>query len=367
MKHIDLFAGIGGFSLAARWLGWETIAFCEQDKFCQKVLRKNFGQDIEIYDDIRTFSAESFRGRCGIITGGFPCQPFSQAGAQKGRSDERHLFPQMLRVISEVRPKFVVAENVRGLLSIENGEVFAEVCSSLESEGYEVITFCVPASAVDAPHRRDRLWIVAHANGGRLPRRSAERSSAMAHCFGNGQSSGDYGSAATGADSVSNGNGLTSDTNAERQSQQKRFVENFGRRVGNGDCFTSDTESERCREARRFRCDESTQRIAGGSQKFDSDTNGEGFQRRDEKPGRRRESEKGFGLRNSNAWNERWLDVALRTCVRGVSDGLSAELDFVGSRDNRTSRLKALGNAIVPQIAFEIFQAINEVENLVEI
>jgi DNA (cytosine-5)-methyltransferase 1 len=169
MKLLDLFAGIGGFSLAAHWMGWETVAFVEKEDFCQKVLAKNFGaanartsgKGIPILDDIFTTNygtIKSVLGRRGIrdrrvdiVTGGFPCQPFSAAGKRKGRADERHLFPEMLRVIREVKPRWVVAENVRGLLSVESGSVFAEVVSSLESEGYEVITFCVPASAVEAP------------------------------------------------------------------------------------------------------------------------------------------------------------------------------------------------------------------------
>lgn len=182
MKLLDLFAGIGVFSLAAHWMGWETVAFVEKDLFCQKVLIKNFNAEIataadqdnheihekhetkpKIYEDIFDFSGKPFRGRIDIVTGGFPCQPFSAAGKRKGRNDERHLFPEMLRVIREVKPRWVVAENVRGLLSIESGRVFAEVIASLEGEGLEVVTFCVPASAVEAPHRRDRLWIVANA------------------------------------------------------------------------------------------------------------------------------------------------------------------------------------------------------------
>ncbi len=161
MQLIDLCSGIGGFSLAAKWLGWETIAFCERDLFCQKVLEKNF-PGVPIYDDVFTFPSSSFRGgRDTILSAGFPCQPFSQAGKRLGREDERHLFPQILDIVATIRPAICVFENVRGLLSIESGHVFAEVVTSLEREGYEVITFCIPASALNAPHRRDRLWIIA--------------------------------------------------------------------------------------------------------------------------------------------------------------------------------------------------------------
>lgn len=162
MKCLDLFAGIGGFSLAAEMLGWETVAFVEKEPFCQAVLQKNF-PGVPIYDDICKFTAEPFRGRIDVLTGGFPCQPFSVAGERKGTDDERYLFPEMLRVIGECRPRYVVAENVRGLLNISNGRVFADICSQLEDLNYEVWPFLIPASSVEAPHERYRVWIVAKA------------------------------------------------------------------------------------------------------------------------------------------------------------------------------------------------------------
>jgi len=162
MKLLDLFAGIGGFSLAAHWAGWETVAFCERDKFCQQVLRKNFGKNIEIYDDITTFDATPFRGTADVISGGFPCQPYSQAGLRKGTDDDRHLWPEMLRVIGEVRPRYVVGENVLGLVNWGGGLVFEQVQSDLEAQGFEVIPFLLPACAVNAPQLRNRVWFVAH-------------------------------------------------------------------------------------------------------------------------------------------------------------------------------------------------------------
>lgn len=156
MKHLDLFSGIGGFALAARWAGIETVAFCEIDKFCHKVLNKNF-PGVPIHDDIKTLSGVDYAG-VDIITGGYPCQPFSLAGARKGASDDRHLWPEMFRVIKQAKPRFVVAENVIGHLSMG----FDSVCDDMESEGYAVWAFVIPACAKDAPHKRDRVWIVAH-------------------------------------------------------------------------------------------------------------------------------------------------------------------------------------------------------------
>ncbi len=166
MRLLDLFAGLGGFSLAAKWMNWETVAFVEKDPFCQRVLRKNFGQDIEIHDDITTFSGEPFRGRVDIVTGGFPCQPYSVAGKQQGTADVRHLWPEMFRTIVESQADFVVGENVLGLINWSGGLVFEQVQSDLESAGYAVWAGIIPACGKNAPHRRDRLWIVAYSRSG---------------------------------------------------------------------------------------------------------------------------------------------------------------------------------------------------------
>lgn len=178
MTHIDLFAGIGGFTLAARAIGWRTIQFVEIDRFCQRVLKKNF-PDIPIHDDVRTFKAEKFRGAVDIITGGFPCQPASLAGKRQGTKDHRWLWPEMLRVIRESQPRFVLGENVPGLLSLEGGLVLDQIYTDLETEGYEVAPPIVfPACGVDAPHLRYRVWIVAHSNGrGSAYRRSGKTGS----------------------------------------------------------------------------------------------------------------------------------------------------------------------------------------------
>ncbi|MCB0541933.1 MAG: DNA cytosine methyltransferase [Saprospiraceae bacterium] len=162
MTHLDLFAGIGGFSLAARWAGWKTIAWCEINPFCQKTLKHHF-PDATGYEDIKRFDATGYAGRIDIITGGFPCQPYSSAGKRLGKEDERHLWPEMLRIIREVSPRWVVGENVRGITSWSDGLVFDEVQTDLEAAGYEVQAFILPAASVNAPHERYRTWFVAHA------------------------------------------------------------------------------------------------------------------------------------------------------------------------------------------------------------
>ena len=167
MKILDLFSGIGGFSLGLESTGhFETTAFCEIDKFCKLILNKHW-EGKKIYDDVKAISKKQFEEDGielpDIITGGFPCQPFSVAGKQQGTSDSRHLWPEMFRIIKDFSPRWVIGENVKGLTNIQDGMVFETVCSDLEGEGYEVRTFNIPAAGVQAPHRRERLWIVAHA------------------------------------------------------------------------------------------------------------------------------------------------------------------------------------------------------------
>ena len=186
MKHLDLFSGIGGFALAARWVGIETVQFVEIEPFAQKVLNKNF-PNIPIHDDIKTFKADEFSG-IGIITGGYPCQPFSQAGKRRGEEDDRHLWPAMFEIIRSCRPDWVLAENVAGHVSMG----LDEVLSDLESEDYTCQPLIVPACAVDAPHRRDRVWIVADSTGKRPYRlqpkervfqKKNQNSSKFSHCY----------------------------------------------------------------------------------------------------------------------------------------------------------------------------------------
>lgn len=262
MKHLDLFSGIGGFALAADhvWPGIEHT-FCEIDPFCRAILKKHWPKS-KIYGDIKTFTNPEREGelqskrsqqekrewlgdRFDILTGGFPCQPFSQAGRRQGTEDDRHLWPQMCRVIQEFSPTYVVAENVRGLLSINGGVVFESVCADLEALGYEVQPFIIPACAVNAPHRRDRVWIVAHKQSARL----------------------------------SEG---------------------------------GETRGE----------------IVAGSTRW-------------------------RGFTDDTCWNADWPTVAARLCT--LDDGLSARL--VRPRGWRNAALKAAGNAIVPQVAEQIFRA----------
>ena len=166
--HLSLFSGIGGLDLAAEVTGFETVGQCEWADYPTMVLEKHW-PNVPRWRDIRTLTGEDFRVRTGlrtvdVISGGFPCQPFSVAGKQKGRDDERYLWPEMLRVIRELAPSWVVGENVPGILRI----AARDVVESLEREGYHVAVFDFEAAAVGAPHRRERIAFVAHSDGAGL-------------------------------------------------------------------------------------------------------------------------------------------------------------------------------------------------------
>jgi DNA-cytosine methyltransferase len=174
MKHGSLFSGIGGFDLAAHWMGWENAFHCEWMEFPRKVLDYYF-PEADSHVDICKTDFKKYEGNVDIITGGFPCQPFSMAGKRKGSEDERYLWHEMLRAIQEVKPKYVIAENVLGLTNIEDGLVFEQVWSDLEVAGYEVQPFVLPAASKGAPHQRQRIWIIAYRSGLRFnPGRSEQ-------------------------------------------------------------------------------------------------------------------------------------------------------------------------------------------------
>ena len=160
--HIDLFSGIGGFALAANAAGFRTRVFCEQDDYCAKVLRRHW-PNVPIIPDVKEFDGARWKG-ADLLTGGFPCTPFSNSGLKLGKEDiDRYLWPEMFRVVKEARPRWVIAENVTPLVRL----ALDEVLSDLGSEGYSCGTVVLPACAVNASHRRPRCWVLAHANSER--------------------------------------------------------------------------------------------------------------------------------------------------------------------------------------------------------
>ena len=305
MKHGSLFSGIGGFDLAAHWMGWENAFHCEWMEFPRKVLDYYF-PEADSHVDICKTDFKPYEGNVDIITGGFPCQPFSMAGKRKGSEDERYLWHEMLRAIQEVKPKYVIAENVLGLTNIEDGLVFEQVWSDLEVAGYEVQPFVLPAASKGAPHQRDRIWIIAYRSGLRFnPGRSEQSLS------GNS----------------SNGNeGNATDTTC------KRRWENDGERKSK--------QSDKI----------STKQNA---------TDTKGIRRKDalakRELGRKR---LGFGDQPPT-----WDTFPSESPICGTNDGLPGQLDGITFSKWRNQSIKGYGNAIVPQVALELFKVIQEIDN----
>lgn len=172
MKHGSLFNGLGGFQLAAEWMDWENVFSSEIDDYCNRITKYHFPK-CKQYGDIKTTDFSIYRGLIDLLTGGFPCQGFSNSGRKLGDQDERYLFKEMLRAVREIKPRWVVAENVRGLTSSKFKKVFNEICTSLEIEGYQVSLLLIPASAIGADHERYRIWIVANSECSGLQRQRA--------------------------------------------------------------------------------------------------------------------------------------------------------------------------------------------------
>ena len=326
LTHLDLFSGIGGFALAARWAGIKTIQFVELDKFCCKVLNKNF-PGVPIHNDIKTFRYNETSAQPFLLTGGFPCQPFSCAGKQRGTEDNRYLWPEMLRVISETKPQWIIGENVRGFISNGNGMVFENCCLDLEREGYAVQAFIIPACAVNAPHRRDRVWIVANSRCEQREQRCPRKSKWTSNNIGRSIIKDSH---ATDTDSIGSGkNSMQGELRASLLEQSPNV------------CWLSYTpENGEGQEGNRWGNDGShpnNKRLQGAVS--------EGIQGSPREP---------IGY-----WDEPWLKVATRLCR--VDDGVSKELHKFESAD-RVARLKALGNAIVPQVAFQIMRGILNAE-----
>ena len=307
-RHIDLFSGIGGFALAAHWAGYRTEVFCEQDPFCQQVLRRHWPA-VPIVSDIREFDGRAYRG-ADLLTGGFPCQPFSCAGQQRGDQDDRYLWPEMLRVIREARPAWIVGENVSGIINM----ALDGVLSDLENEGYATQAFVIPACAVNAPHKRDRVWIVAHSKGYRMdgPERENREPQGVNHQKNR-------------MDVIGEG---------EVMAHAPQFPER--KPANQADSFTA------CRAAR----DE-----LGDRRQFATDAHSQ-------PPGRAAKPRRQCG---SGQPQPGMGDVAhgLPGRLAGHFDTEPAHITRVSSRiPQRANKLKALGNAIVPQVAYEILRCI---------
>jgi len=324
-KILDLFSGIGGFSLGLERTGhFETTAFCEIDKFCKLILDKHW-KGTKIYDNVKEITKERLEADGiqfpDIITGGFPCQSFSVAGKQKGTSDSRYLWPEMFRIIKIFKPRYVIGENVRGIVNIENGMVFETVCSNLEDEGYEVQPFLIPAASVGAPHRRERIWFIAS-----LANATESRSSS--------EPIGDPGSVGEESSREEEGRNQSSVRTTTCSSEESKDVAN--------------AESIRTGESREFNQEERSE--GSGSTQLDGSSSNDANTNSTRSQGFWGEHELRDGKEEEQTSRDGWWLVEPN--VGRVAHGVSG----------RVHRLKALGNSIVPQIVEEIGRAIIEAE-----
>ena len=370
MNHGSLFSGGGGFDLAAQWMGWNNVFHCENNPFGQKIL-KHYWPNAKSYTDIKSTDFTIWNGKIDIITGGFPCQPFSNAGKREGTGDDRFLWPEMCRAIRESKPTWVVAENVPGILTIEQGMVFEQVCLDLENEGYTIQAFNIPAVATDKDHRRERVWIVAYnerfVRSGRGKQQPEGKYKQEQSFF---QSS-EYASQNTER------NGWTNIGDKEETSiwEQRNSIPGNGERLFQK---STHTEPKSIRERSGPDCersnDQSGEQLVGAKQRSDSNnlsTNAYTYCNSDEPckvtgnnskmcglQTEKCESEDGASIPSRNVGErETWLEAATRLCV--VDDGLPGRLDGITVPKWRTESLKMAGNAICPQVALQIFKAIN--------
>lgn len=334
LSHGSLFSGIGGFDLAAQWMNWDNIFHCEWNDFGKRILKYYWPNAIS-YDDITKTDFTIHRGRIDVLTGGFPCQPYSVAGKRKGKDDERHLWPEMLRAIREIQPRYVVGENVRGLINWNGGMVFDEVQADLENEGYQILPFLLPAGGVNAPHRRDRIWFVAFKNSNENGWGSDEWEKEPSFrkqrdtCAGNNER------ISTDNDKVRNvANSCNKRCNNRSDNRQERHVQN--------DFWIAEENKSKWNG---WKC---RAREIGP---VPADTYS-GRQSSEE----HRKKESGQFAKKSFPGN--WENFPTQSPVCNGNDGIPAELDSITFPKWRNESIKAGGNAIVPQVALQIFKAI---------
>jgi DNA (cytosine-5)-methyltransferase 1 len=334
LKLLDLFSGIGGFSLGLESTGgFETIAFVEKDKFCQKVLAKNFN-NITIEGEIRNVKGEKYKA--DIITSGFPCQPFSFAGKRKGKDDDRYLWDETIRVIRECKPKWFVGENVEGIVNIANGTVLQQIQQDLEKEGFEVQCGIIPASGIGAWHQRKRVWIIAHSNSNRntneIARSNGEKKKIQREHRQEDSSAWKF---------------IRTNTNDVPNTKSKGSF-------SSGRSNTSDNEQQRLDIDKERNWSKIRSKSSRCSEQTLPKTNSKGLQGCSLPTTLEREQRQVITKRDIEK-QQTWWEIESSLC--GVPNGISYELD-----KDRTNRIKALGNSIVPLIAREIGLAILEAE-----
>lgn len=364
MTHASLFSGIGGPEVAAKMLGWDNLFYCEINPFCRRVLEYHFPESVS-YEDITKTDFTQLRGRVDVLTGGFPCQPFSYAGKRGGAEDDRYLWPEMLRAISECQPTWVVGENVAGLATmVEQCEItelgaqptlfeaveavpeslyeergrytIDRICQDLEAIGYAVQPVLIPACGVGAPHRRDRIFIIGHRNtpdtggiGGREIHEHLEPELTERHepvCDGRERN-------VTDTDEQKLEERLSARQSANSTQARTRMDYRTKRPCDDG--TAAYTKSEQCTGFRNEQSQFSTKREV----QF-----------------------RGIGCKDYDC-GARWQGFPSVSAVHRGNDGLPFSLDdlTIPFTQWRTESLKAYGNAIVPQVMYEIFRAIETI------
>lgn len=363
MRHGSLFSGIGGFDFAASKMGWENVFHCEWNEFGRKIL-KYYWPNAQSYEDIRNTNFSIYRGRIDVLTGGFPCQPFSTAGKRKGTDDDRHLWPEMLRAIREIQPSWILGENVRGIVNWSSGLVFEQVCAEMEAQGYKVQPFILPACGVNAPHRRERVWFIAF-NTQRQSNVSNYRKESIR-------------------------NGMEMEREELVQSRRKQSTND----IESSDSNAADSEGKRSGRLPFRKKEENPVDGVYGSDGTSSNSSIEddGGNKRKEK-GRQesefrngpfantitnaysfRQQKQGESKRSSckkqdKGWEASWANHdgswPTQSPICSGDDGISSGLDGITFSKWRQESIKGYGNAIVPQVALQIFKSIQEYENLV--
>jgi len=361
MTHGSLFSGIGGFDLAAEWMGWQNVFHCEINPFGKKIL-KHYWPDADSYEDIKTTDFTIYRGRIDVLSGGFPCQPFSLAGKRKGAEDDRYLWPEMLRAIDEIRPRWVIGENVAGLVSMVQPEidetdlesqtnlqgeidsqtvqeyqqyVVETVCSDLEHLGYSVQPIIVPACAIGAPHRRDRIWFVAYASSDGSNRTPNEASNSTRRQNRNEIKQPTIGSKVRSPTNSDNtrANDITDGFDNEWAQKDKKWRGESQSKFGACCCNGNDANTY--------------VKILQG------EPNG-----RDAVIIRQKSEQQSSRLICST-----WSQFPTQPPVCSRDDGVPNRLDGITFSKWRSESIKAYGNAVVPQVVHEIFKGIEKISN----
>ena len=376
MNVLDLFSGIGGFSLGLESTGFfKTIAFVEKDKFCQKVLQKNF-PNIPIEDEIRNVKGERFKA--DVITGGFPCQPFSVAGKRKGTDDDRYLWDETIRIISEQKCKWFIGENVEGIINIQDGLVFRQIHDDLEGEGFEVQSLIIPASGIGAWHQRKRVWIIANSNNNGSYRQKRNETIKSSNQSQEWLFVGDDKDVSNSKHTGLQNKSRRGFRELEKESQRKKEKRNKSTLCFKTSSSNVSNSNSRLRRRRGTIKESGANEIWGFHTPKEEQTEQhirskavgcDALPREDvqntDSIGLQRHSLQSDNLQKKDTTREifdtsfkeqqTWWQTQSSLC--GVPNGVSYELD-----KDRTNRIKALGNSIIPQIAREIGKAIMEAE-----